>query len=142
MDFYEIVLERLVRAHTMSTTDSMVVICGGSYDAQCLQRASFTNVVITNVDESYGCAPFKWQHQDAENLSFQDSSFDWAIVHAGLHHCASPHRGLLEMCRVARKGVVVMEARDSMLIRLAARVGLVPNYELETVAIANFAVGG
>ena len=70
------------------------------------------------------------------------SSFDWAIVHAGLHHCASPHRGLLEMCRVARKGVVVMEARDSMLIRLAARVGLVPNYELETVAIANFAIGG
>jgi SAM-dependent methyltransferase len=142
MDFYEIVLGRLVRAHTMSTTDSIVVICGGSYDAQCLQRASFTNVIITNVDEAYGCAPFEWQHQDAENLRFQDSSFDWAIVHAGLHHCASPHRGLLEMCRVARKGVVVMEARDSMLIRLAARVGLVPNYELETVAIANFAIGG
>jgi len=142
MEFYEIVLGRLLRTHAMSTDDSIVVICGGSHDAQCLQHASFTNVVITNLDQSYGAAPFEWQHQDAENLTFQDSSFDWAIVHAGLHHCASPHRGLLEMCRVARKGVVVMEARDSLLIRLAARIGLVPDYELEAVAVHNFTCGG
>ncbi len=142
MDFYEVVLERLLRAHAMSSNDSIVVICGGSYDAQCLQRASFAKVVITNLDEGYGCAPFEWQRQDAENLTFQDSSFDWAVVHAGLHHCASPHRGLLEMCRVARKGIVVLEARDSILIRLAARIGLVPDYEFEPVALNNFKFGG
>src|SRR5271154_6171040 len=109
MDFYERVLRANITSRSISTSDSVIVVCGGTYDAQILQQLGFTNVTLTNVDDTYNCEPFAWKHEDAENLSFADSSFDWAFVHAGLHHCASPHRGFLEMCRVARKGVLVIE---------------------------------
>lgn len=63
-------------------------------------------------------------------------------MHLGLHHCLSPHRGLLEMYRVARKGVVVIENRDSLLIRIAVAMGLTGDYELEAVALNEFQWGG
>jgi hypothetical protein len=53
----------------------------------------------------------------------------------GLHHCASPHRGLTEMMRVARKGVLVMENRESLLMRLAVKFRLTGDYEIESVAL-------
>jgi SAM-dependent methyltransferase len=142
MNFYARVLRANINSSSISISDSVVVVCGGTYDAQILQQLGFTNVTLTNVDDAYDCKPFTWKHEDAENLSFPDSSFDWAFVHAGLHHCASPHRGFLEMCRVARKGVLVIEARDSALIRAAVRLGLVPAYELEAVALHEFGSGG
>jgi ubiquinone/menaquinone biosynthesis C-methylase UbiE len=62
---------------------------------------------------------------DAERLTYGDGSFDVVIAHAGLHHCHSPHRALLEMYRVARKAAIAFESRDSRLIRTAVRLGLV-----------------
>ena len=38
------------------------------------------------------------------SFGFEDGAFDFVVVHQGLHHCHSPHRGLLEMYRVARRG--------------------------------------
>ena len=55
-------------------------------------------MTISNVDESGDVyAPYAWSRQDAEALDLPDGSFDLAAVSAGLHHCASPHRALLEM---------------------------------------------
>jgi ubiquinone/menaquinone biosynthesis C-methylase UbiE len=59
-----------------------------------------------NVSGGDEFAPFSWSFQDAEQLSFEDEAFDYVFVHAGLHHCASPHRALLEMYRVARRGIM------------------------------------
>ncbi len=56
------------------------------------------------------------------------------MVHAGLHHCGSPHRALLEMYRVARKAAVVFEARDSLMMRSAVALGFTNDFELEAVS--------
>lgn len=79
---------------------------------------------------------------DAENLDLPDGSFDWTVVSAGLHHCRSPHRGLLEMLRVARRGALAIEARDSLLIRAAVALGVTDEYELVAVAGHDFRGGG
>ena len=63
------------------------------------------------------------------------------VVHAGLHHCPSPHRALLEMYRVARKCAIVFEARDSLMMRAAVRLGLTVDFELEAVSV-DFKTGG
>lgn len=138
MDFYSRVVRQLAQT-TMSREDSILVVCGGLYDAKTFNAAGFSRVLVTNVDGPYADAAgsFDSATQDAENLTFEDASFDWAVVHAGLHHCTSPHRALLEMCRVARKGVLVLEARDSFLVRAAVRLGLTVDYELEAVALGS-----
>ena len=87
-------------------------------------------------------APYQWSYQDAEALKYADAEFDWCVVHNGLHHCYSPHRALLEMYRVARKGIVVFEPRDTLLVRVGVRLGLGQEYEVASVWGNNCQFGG
>jgi SAM-dependent methyltransferase len=127
--FYVDVLNRLLTAGTLVTSDSVLVVCGGPLDEKALKIAGFSNVMITNLDDAASNV-----REDAESLSYDDGSFDIVVVHAGLHHCYSPHRALLEMYRVARKCVVAFESRDSLIMRLAVRLGLTLDYEVDSVA--------
>jgi SAM-dependent methyltransferase len=135
-DFYSDVLSRVGIAHDAS----VLVICGGPYDRQTFFEQGFTAVTISNLDHhdrvESNYAPYTWVRQDAENLTFADDAYDWVVVNAGLHHCGSPHRALCEMLRVARKGVLVLEARDSFLMRIAVRLGLTVQHELEPTALS------
>lgn len=128
--FYVDVLNRLISSGTASISDSVLVICGGPLDEKVMSEVGFADCTITNLDS--GMANHR---QDAENLTYNDGSFDIVIVHAGLHHCHSPHRALLEMYRVARKCAVAFEARDSLMMRAAARLGLTMDYEVNSISV-------
>jgi ubiquinone/menaquinone biosynthesis C-methylase UbiE len=143
--FYRRVLGSLLAEGLLEPGMSVLVTCGGSADRDALAGLGFTNVTITNVDtagDDGAFAPFAWEHQDAEDLTYEDSSFDIAIVSAGLHHCRSPHRALLELYRVARVAAIALESRDSSLMRLAVRLGAVDDYELAAVAAHGLRSGG
>jgi SAM-dependent methyltransferase len=126
--FYVDVLKRLIGAGTASISDSVLVVCGGPLDETVMRQVGLSDFTITNLDGEMAN-----HRQDAENLSYDDSSFDLVIVHAGLHHCYSPHRALLEMYRVARKCVIAFESRDSLMMRIAVLLGLTMDYELTSV---------
>lgn len=142
---YTKLLEELLSNETISTHEAILVVCGGANDATVLMSFGFSNVTISNLDPRHSCesfAPYTWDYQNAEELTYQDSSFDWVIVHAGLHHCYSPHRALTEMIRVARTGCLVFESRNSMIMRLGIKLGLVARYELEAVHGNDLKYGG
>lgn len=124
--FYRDVLRKLISAGLLSTADTVLVVCGGPLDEAVMREVGFASYVISGLD---GAA----ERQDAERLTFADGSFDVVIAHAGLHHCHSPHRALLEMYRVARKAAIAFEARDSLLMRTAVRLGLTVDYEIDSV---------
>ncbi len=134
--FYVDVLRKLIANGAASISDRVLVVCGGPLDKEVMTIVGFNDVTITNLDDGMSNT-----RQDAENLTYEDKSFDLVVVHAGLHHCRSPHRALLEMYRVARKCVVAFEARNSFTMRLAIRLGLTTEYELEAVS-ADFKTGG
>ena len=122
----------------------VLVAGGGAADRDILRALGFSNVTMSNMadagSETY--APYRFDLQDLEALTYENSAFDWAIVSAALHHCRSPHRALLELYRVARRGVLALESRDSAAIRLAARLGVIDPYELTAVAAGDFRAGG
>jgi SAM-dependent methyltransferase len=112
-------------------------VCGGRTDTLVLERCGFRDVVISNLGvraAGKDIGSFQWSEQDAERLTFDDASFDFAIVHSGLHHCYSPHRALLEMYRVARRGVLLLEPYDNLLTRIGVRLGIGQEYEYGGVA--------
>lgn len=125
--FYSGVLEKLIAAGVITRADKVLVTCGGPLDEKITREVGFSPVITNISDDMAGLK------EDAENLSFADGSFDVVIVHAGLHHCYSPHRALLEMYRVARKCVIAFESRDSLLMRTAVRLGLTPDYEIDAI---------
>ena len=135
--FYERVLGSLVEQGLVRREWRVLVAAGGTVDRQALAAAGFADVTITNLSPGPG-----EELEDVEQLTFADDSFDFAVISAGLHHCASPHRAVLELYRVARRGLLALEARDSSLMRLAQRLGVVDEYELTAVADNAFASGG
>jgi SAM-dependent methyltransferase len=143
--FYTGLLRKLLDNGTLSRDMSLLVVCGTVKDKSILEEVGFTNVTISNLDTRTAGAefsPYSWSYQDAESLSFPDQHFDCVVVNAGLHHCQSPHRGLLEMYRVARRAVLIIEARESLLLRLALRMGLAEQYEVCNVVTEGLGHGG
>ena len=143
--FYETTLDRLVREQVLKPRDSILVVCGGPRDHAALRRLGFTRVTVSNLDpqtDDDAYAPYAWSAQDAEALSFPDAHFDFSLVHSGLHHCHSPHRALLEMYRVARRGVVLFEPYDSTVARLGVRLGFGQEYEHAAVFYNAMTAGG
>jgi len=128
--FYTSVLERLIDQGAISISDSVLIVCGGPLDEGVARKIGFKNCTITNIDSETSA---ECERQDVENLSYENQTFDIVIVHAGLHHCYSPHRALLEMYRVARKCIIAFESRDSILMRTAVRLGLTLDYEINSV---------
>jgi SAM-dependent methyltransferase len=124
---------------------SILVVGGGPTDRDVFFGLNFRNVTISNLDvRLHGdeFAPYRWSFQNAESLTFQDKEFDHVVTHAALHHCSSPHRALLEMYRVARRSIVLIESRDSLLVRLLEVLKLTLIYETAAVYYNSGRYGG
>lgn len=144
-EFYAEVIGRLLRGGVLTTDSELLVVCGGLTDRNVLRDYGFARVVISNVDQGAQAAelaPYEWRYQDAERLSFPDESFDFCVVHSGLHHCYSPHRALLEMYRVARRGLLLFEPYDNVTTRLGVRFKVGQEYEHAAVYYNGYAHGG
>jgi SAM-dependent methyltransferase len=143
--FYYDTVRHLVEVGWLRPDDSVLVVAGGQPDREVLRAVGLWAVTISNLDERMDLGeyePFQWSFQNAEALQFPDGSFDVCIVHQGLHHCRSPHRGLVEMYRVARRGVVAFEPHETVLTRAGIRLGVGQQYECAAVADNDLHWGG
>jgi hypothetical protein len=145
VSLYSDTVNRLVAEGRLDPGLPTLVVAGGPKDRQVLLDAGFTDVTISNLDErlvGHEFAPYKWLFLDAEALDVEPGEYAQIIEHMGLHHCASPHRGLLEMYRCAGQSVLAFENRDSLSMAIATRLGFVPVFELEAVADNDYRFGG
>ncbi len=143
--FYARTLTRLLNKGLLARESKILVVCGATVDRDVFHQLGFLNVTISNLDvrlKGNEFKPYFWSFQDAEVLKFGDGEFDVVVEHQGLHHCCSPHRGLLEMFRVAQRMVVVFEPRDSFLVRLGVRLSFGQEYEVAAVAGNGMRFGG
>lgn len=144
-EFYAETLEKLIEHQLLSPGMSVLAVCAGKRDRDVFHDLGFRRVTISNLDSRISgdeFAPFEWSYQDAEAISFPSGSYDWVVAHSGLHHCHSPHRALLEMYRVARRGALVYEPRDTALVRLGIRLNFGQDYEVAAVALNSLKFGG
>ena len=58
----------------------------------------------------------EFSQQNAENLNFDDNSFDYLLIKESFHHFPRPWVALLEAFRVCKKGVILIELMTKMLI--------------------------
>ena len=142
--------ERILQAgleNGMYLNDSILVVCGSTSDADVFRKLKFENVTISNLDERIDALenpfePYKWSFQKAEDLTLEDNSFDWVVVHAGLHHLRCPHKGVAEMMRVATKGIIAIEPHDNWFTRFGVKLGAGQEYETAAVQGNDLLYGG
>ncbi len=53
-----------------------------------------------------------FSQQNAENLNFEDNSFDYLLIKESFHHFPRPWLALHEAFRVCKKGVILIEPND------------------------------
>ena len=132
--FYVEVLKSAVRDGALQQEDRVLVVCGSVRDEASLREVGLRNFEMSNIGGGV--------EVDVENLPYPDASYDAVIVHSGLHHCASPHRGLLEMYRVAKRSVVLFEPADNLVTRLGQKLGIGQTYEFAAVQGNRLECGG
>lgn len=142
------VLAALIARGVIGTADSVLVQFAGGYDEAVCRAVGLKNVRLANIAPDSpstrvdGDAQATTERLDAHRMPDADGSFDHVIAHSGLHHCSRPHEALHEMYRVARRTVVFVENQDSLLMRLAARVGTGRVYEFPAVIDGGYVSGG
>lgn len=132
--FYVEVLKAALADGALGPEDRVLVVCGSVRDEASLREAGVKNFEMSNIGGD--------AEVDVENLSYPDGAFDAVIVHSGLHHCASPHRGLLEMYRVARRCIILFEPADNLVTRLGQKFGIGQTYEFAAVQGNRLECGG
>jgi len=132
--FYVHVLKTALNDGALRANDRVLVVCGGDKDEASLRAAGLQNFELSNIGGGVAV--------DVENLSYPDEAFDAVIVHSGLHHCASPHRGLLEMYRVAKRCIILFEPADNFVTRLGQKLGIGQTYEFAAVHGNRLECGG
>lgn len=143
--FYLDTVRRLLDEGWLARDQTVLVVAGNGVDRDVMLAAGLRRATVSNLDERvHGgeVAPFPWSRQDAERLSFADGSFDVCIAHQALHHCRSPHQALLEMYRVARRGLVFFEPQETLLTRVGVRLGVGQRYEVAAVGAHALRHGG
>ena len=141
IDFYKQNLKKQIK-----NKNSNILVVGGNHtDFDVFKKLGFTTVTISNIDDNVDPEkfyPFIWTYQNMEQLSYANETYDYVVAHACLHHCFSPHRALLEMYRVAKKGVLFFESRDSLIMRIAEFLDLTQKYEHAAVFFNKHKSGG
>lgn len=116
----------------------LVASCGCGIDAHYLKKyynplkICFTDIHMRAMEKTWSNF-YKESFVLADNhkLAFKDNAFDYVFVGASLHHLKEPLRGIYELLRVAKRGLIVIEPNDSWLTRIFEKLGWASEYEPE-----------
>jgi len=142
--FNQKIFRRLLKLNRISKKDSILAVGAVKAERDFFMDLNFKNVTILNITKfkTSAVSPFKYINSDITKLKLPDGCFDFVFVSASLHHCSSPVGAFCQMYRVAKKGVIVTEPRDSLIVRLGQKAKIIPEYELEAVTDNGFVHGG
>jgi SAM-dependent methyltransferase len=146
---FEQTLRKCVARVDIDMSQSVLIVGGSFRDAHSLYRVGFRRMTLSNVEplvdaesEPMPDADIQLLYADLEKLPVGDDTYDLVLAHEVLHHCRSPHAALVEMLRVGRRHVVIMEPNDSWVMRLLTRLHLSAPYELPAVICNDYRKGG
>jgi len=113
---------------------SILVLGASSYEAYLFHKSQFKKITLSNINlaqlkgaEKYN---FKKIKIDFRNLyKIKNNSYDYVVVHTSIHHTSKPHNILLEMYRIAKLGVLIVESNDSFIMRLAVKLNFSEDFE-------------
>ena len=125
---------------------SILVLGASSDEASLFYKLQFRRVTLSNIDlaQLKGAEKYKFEKKkiDFKNLfKIKNNSYDYVVVHASIHHTSKPHNVLLEMYRIAKYGILIIESNDSFVMRLSVKLNFSEDFE-KSALNENTYVGG
>jgi ubiquinone/menaquinone biosynthesis C-methylase UbiE len=130
----------------LNKNKSILVLGASSEEANLFYKLHYKKIILSNIDlaqlketEKY---KFKKIKIDFRNLfKIKNNSYDFVVVHASIHHTSRPHNIILEMYRIAKYGVLIIESNDSFIMRLSVELNFSEDFEVSALNENTF-VGG
>jgi ubiquinone/menaquinone biosynthesis C-methylase UbiE len=127
--------------------DKSILVLGASSDeASLFHELQFKRVTLSNIDlaqlkgaEKYKSKKIKLDFRSL--FKIKNNSYDYVVVHASIHHTSRPHNILLEMYRIAKHGILIVESNDSFVMRLSVKLNFSEDFE-KSALNENTYVGG
>ena len=118
----------------LSKGKSILVLGASSDEASLFHKLQFKRVTLSNIDlaQLKGAEKYKFKKIkiDFKNLfKIKNNSYDYVVVHASIHHTSRPHNILLEMYRIAKHGILIVESNDSFVMRLSVKLNFSEDFE-------------
>lgn len=135
IEFYKRNLENYIE----NKSAAILVLGADTLDQNLFYELGYKNVVFSNYNNSKNKEGYK--NLLMQKIDLNDGSFDYCVAHACVHHSSQPHNSVLEMYRVAKKGVLVIEANDCLLTRIACKFKIAEEFE-KTAVEKNITHGG
>jgi|SRR6185437_2165563 len=146
---FEKVLRNCMHSMQIGLLSDVLVIGGSAEDGRLLYKVGFSRVTLSNLldprpseQADLDDAEMRTVRLDAEAMELADNSYDLVLAHEVLHHCRSPHKALLEMLRVSRRHVILLEPNNSLAMQILLRLRFSFPYELPAVIASGFQTGG
>jgi|688.fasta_scaffold498547_2 SAM-dependent methyltransferase len=92
-------------------------------------KAELKNIIDKNYYKN-----FNFIQSDCRKIKYKRASFDYCFTHATLHHIDLPHLAFSELYRVSKKGVLVIEGNDSLIMRLSSALGFCEEFEVSSIS--------
>ena len=125
--FYEKQIKKFIK----DKKSKILVLGAGSLDINLFKRLEYSNVTFSNIENTN--EKNLNIYENIHDIKIDDSSYDYCVAHACIHHSSKPHLAVLKLYRVSTKGALIIEARDSILSRLACYYKISEEYELSAV---------
>lgn len=142
-------MRKCVHSMSIDLRSDVLVVGGSAEDGRALQRIGFTRITLSNLldptpseQADLDDAEMHTVRLDAEAMALPDNSYDVVLAHEVLHHCRSPHKALIEMLRVSRRHVILLEPNNSAAMQLLVKLRFSFPYELPAVIASGFQTGG
>jgi len=136
LNFYKTNVLKYIR----NKNSKILVLGADELDKNLFEKLGYKNVVLSNYNKKK-TKKSRYINILMQNINFKDKSFDYCVAHACIHHSSKPHNSILEMYRVSKLGLLVIEANDCMLTRIACKLGFAEEYEYSAV-LKNKTYGG
>ncbi len=143
------VLNDCIRESQIDVAGTVLIVGGSFEDVAVLRSAGFKQMTLSNIQQvspeeipAFDDVKIDAVCEDVEDFRLADESYDLVIAHEVLHHCRSPHRALLEMLRVSRRRVIILEPNLSWVMKALISGRFSFPYELPAVIDHNYASGG
>ena len=133
-------LKKLLKRNRAGLDDQTVLIagCQCGIDAYYLKKlyhprkVCFTDVSMPEMEKTKSNFSKEWfALSDNCLMSFKDNSFDYVFIARSLHHLKEPAKGLYELLRIAKKGLIAIEPNDTFLTRIFKKLGWASEYEMQ-----------
>lgn len=123
--------KKKVSDHIKDINSSVLILGAGNLDEDVFKELKFQNVKLSNIDNQENMKNI--DIQTLHNLKIENEKYDYCVAHACIHHSSKPHNAILEMYRVSKKGILIIEATDSFISKLACRLNLSEEFEVSAV---------